>query len=268
MHRMRIISLLTVAALPLLAVPAAAQMYPGQDVIVNPAAIPRTQLLQPGQPYPGIMLHPPRHHRRHRAVAKADVPAEATSPDSVSVAADSTPPPAKPRHVRHAAAAPAASTTAAPDQGASNALPFSFGEDTPPAAPPTRVAKAEPPPAQTGKPAKGDIQSQGYARRGQILFVHNSTDLQREQLHGISLLASDLNSAIEAGATSIQLMAYGGAPGDKSSDARRIALKRATAIRQVLIDNGVPAGRIDVRAMGGITDNGQPDRVDVYVRAS
>jgi hypothetical protein len=63
-------------------------------------------------------------------------------------------------------------------------------------------------------------------------------------------------------------MAYGGAPGDKSSDARRIALKRATAIRQLLIDNGVPASRIDVRAMGGITDKGEPDRVDVYVHAS
>jgi hypothetical protein len=29
----------------------------------------------------------------------------------------------------------------------------------------------------------------------------------------------------------------------------------------------VPADRIDVRAMGGATDKGEPDRVDVYVRA-
>ena len=259
MYRMRIISLLTVAVLPFVAVPVAAQMYPGEDVIVNPAAIPRSQLLQPGQPYPGIVLRPPSTHRHHRHRAVAKTP-DASSPDAT--AADNTPPPAKRRRERHAETTPPAT---APDADV-NALPFTFGEDAPVAGPPpAKVAKVEP---QTTKPSgKGDSQ-QGLAKRGAILFVHNSTDLQREQLHGISLLASDLNSAIEAGATSIQLMAYGGAPGDKSSDARRIALKRATAIRQLLIDNGVPASRIDVRAMGGITDNGQPDRVDVYVRAS
>ena len=60
---------------------------------------------------------------------------------------------------------------------------------------------------------------------------------------------------------------YGGAPGDKGSDARRLSLKRALAIRQVLIDNGVPSTKIDVRAMGGIDDHGNTDRVDVFVRA-
>ena len=80
-------------------------------------------------------------------------------------------------------------------------------------------------------------------------------------------LAGDLNSALDAGARKIQLDAYGGAPGDKSSDARRVSLHRALVIRQLLIDDGVPASRIDVRAMGGIDDNGNADRVDVYVRA-
>ena len=65
----------------------------------------------------------------------------------------------------------------------------------------------------------------------------------------------------------IQLLAYGGARGDKGSDARRLSLKRALAIRQVLIDDGVPADRIDVRAMGGVDDSGPVDRVDVYIKA-
>jgi hypothetical protein len=43
-------------------------------------------------------------------------------------------------------------------------------------------------------------------------------------------------------------------------------LKRALAIRQALIDDGVEPGRIDVRAMGG-ADTGPSDRVDVYVKA-
>jgi outer membrane protein OmpA-like peptidoglycan-associated protein len=44
-------------------------------------------------------------------------------------------------------------------------------------------------------------------------------------------------------------------------------LKRALSIRQVLIDDGVSADRIDVRAMGGVDDTGPTDRVDVYVKA-
>jgi hypothetical protein len=38
-------------------------------------------------------------------------------------------------------------------------------------------------------------------------------------------------------------------------------------IRQILIEDGVPSERIDVRAMGGIDDSGAPDRVDVFVNA-
>jgi hypothetical protein len=38
-------------------------------------------------------------------------------------------------------------------------------------------------------------------------------------------------------------------------------------IRQILIEDGVPSERIDVRAMGGIDDHGAPDRVDVFVNA-
>ena len=65
----------------------------------------------------------------------------------------------------------------------------------------------------------------------------------------------------------IELQAFGGAKGDKGSDARRLSLKRALSIRQVLIDDGVSPDRIDVRAMGGSDDTGPADRVDVYVRA-
>ncbi len=38
-------------------------------------------------------------------------------------------------------------------------------------------------------------------------------------------------------------------------------------MRQALIVDGVPANRIDVRALGGVTDNGPTDRVDIFVKA-
>jgi len=37
-------------------------------------------------------------------------------------------------------------------------------------------------------------------------------------------------------------------------------------VRQLLIDEGVPSERIDVRAMGGASE-GSPDRVDIFLRA-
>jgi len=61
----------------------------------------------------------------------------------------------------------------------------------------------------------------------------------------------------------IELKAYGGEPGDKASDARRLSLKRGLAVRAYLISLGIDSRRIDVRALGGIIDTGAEDRVDV-----
>jgi outer membrane protein OmpA-like peptidoglycan-associated protein len=278
MSTKRILSLLTVASASLLALPAAAQMYPGEDVIVNPGAI-------PGSPAygPGYRVHKPHHH--HRVVKTqtaatdtvAATPAEMTTTpapaaDSAPAAAPApdtapTPPPPAKKRSRHTATAAASGGADAQSGG----LGFSFGDDEPPAPPPaanTRTASNDTgPAAQPAKPGKPDASTAGLAKRGSILFEHASTDPQPTQMDGIKLLAGDLNSALEAGATQIQLMAFGGAAGDKGSDAKRISLKRALAIRQLLIDNGVPSNKIITKAMGGATDNGEPDRVDIYVRA-
>lgn len=268
MHTKKFISLLTVASASLLAWPAAAQMYPGEDVVVNPAAMPGPQLA-PGQS--GYVVHKPHRHKPHPVVAKVDAPAADTAAPTAT--ADATPPPAPP--VAEEAASPPAKpakrsrhASAAATEASTGGLGFSFGEDEAPApAANTKTASNEPP-AAPEKPSKADAQQAGLAKRGAILFEHNSTDPQPSQMDGIKLLAGDLNSALEAGATQIQLQAFGGGPGDKGSEAKRISLRRALAIRQLLIDNGVPAAKIVTRAMGGATDGGEADRVDIYVRAS
>jgi outer membrane protein OmpA-like peptidoglycan-associated protein len=104
-------------------------------------------------------------------------------------------------------------------------------------------------------------------KRGAVLFERDAPAPSPAQYHGLQVLAGDLDTALEAGASRIQLEAYGGTPGDKSSDARRLSLRRALAVRQLLIDDGIPSGRIDVRAMGGVDDKGPSDRVDVFIRA-
>lgn len=262
MRMKRILSLLTLAAAAF-AVPAAAQMYPGEDVIVNPAAIPPQGLLNPGQPYPGIVLTPPNHRvRRHRKVdttaAGNATPEAASQSQAEAQPGASASVPSRERHAK--SNAPTGTTDTA------SSLPFTFGEDeAPQAAPTAKVATREMPAANTKKASAGES---GLAKRGAILFEHDATSPQPSQLDGIKLLASDLNAALEAGATQIELEAFGGPPGDKSSDARRTSLRRALAVRQLLIDDGVPSNRIVTRAMGGITDKGEPDRVDIYIRSS
>ncbi len=63
----------------------------------------------------------------------------------------------------------------------------------------------------------------------------------------------------------VRLAGFSGAPGDMSSDARRLSLQRALAVRSYLVTKGVPVTRVDVLAFGG-SKTGSPDRVDILVR--
>ncbi|HXM00107.1 MAG TPA: OmpA family protein [Rhizomicrobium sp.] len=285
------------------ALPAAAQqMYPGQGISVNPNAAGVPVLLYPGGNYvplaqPGgpnalepIHLHMPvsqhmtQHVARvhHRAHVASVAPVEAAPVDTTPPVADVAPPapiaeaPAPTHHGKHVPKTdtpPPAPVEAASTGNSDASIPFSFTGNTPPKpatkSSPAKVASTEPPPAQTAPAedhaAKPD--DAGLSKRGEIVFKHGATDPAPAQFDGLKMLAGDLTSALQAGAAKIMLEAYGGAPGDKGSDARRLSLKRALAIRQILIDNGVPSTKIDLRAMGGIDDKGNADRVDVYVRA-
>jgi outer membrane protein OmpA-like peptidoglycan-associated protein len=130
-----------------------------------------------------------------------------------------------------------------------------------------RVAKAAPPPAQTLAPNHDVPLAHGLAKQSQIVFAAGAPDPSPDALDAIKGLAGPLNTALAAGASRIQIVGYGGNRGDHSSDARRLSLKRALIIRQLLIDGGVPANRIDVRAMGGASDTAAADRVDVFTKA-
>jgi outer membrane protein OmpA-like peptidoglycan-associated protein len=148
-----------------------------------------------------------------------------------------------------------------------------------PAPPPQRTASANPipdlshaltgpPPApQPTAPAGPTNGNENLTKRSVILFAKDAPDPAKQALGALKFLAGDLNTAMVSPNARIELQAFGGAKGDKSSDAHRLSLKRALSIRQVLIDDGVSADRIDVRAMGGVDDTGPTDRVDVYVKA-
>jgi len=62
--------------------------------------------------------------------------------------------------------------------------------------------------------------------------------------------------------------AYAGGDPANASAARRLSLGRALAVRSVLLEHGVRATRIDVRALGLAAGDGPPDRVDVLIGGS
>ena len=138
--------------------------------------------------------------------------------------------------------------------------------------PPQRVASVAPPPVRTPPPARLSTRATtpeipSGNKRGVILFAPNADDPTVAAMQTVKSLAGELSTALSNGTSRVQLLAYGGPHGDKSSDTRRLSLKRALIVRQVLIDQGVPAERIDVRAMGGTDDSGPLDRVDVFVKS-
>jgi outer membrane protein OmpA-like peptidoglycan-associated protein len=288
--------------------PAAAQMYPGQGITVNPAAIDRagdgrtSPYAQNGYSQV-IHLHLPKpvvHHRHVAAKPKpaavaSEAPVEATPPPAApanpppsnspypppldSLTDTSAPPPAQHhKHVKEAATPSPAATDGS--TGADAALPLSLDpqDDHPVAQPPkhrrANAAKAEKtasldaaaPAATTIVPGRSGDVEKGFTRRSEILFPRGDPDVSSSTVDKMRAVAADLSTLLGAGASRVQLDAYGGAPGDKGSDARRLALKRALGIRQLLIEDGIPSEKIDVRALGGISDNGAPDRVDVLIR--
>lgn len=263
-------------------------LYPGGQYMrtVQPALQPGESARDTGP----IRLHMPTK----RATAARKAPAKTVAraePLAAPLAAPEPPPKPEPKPKAEpkkpaAKTTPKALASAAPpqqqpaynpgfggyDQGAAGILGNLQGPPVGPAqaAPPpsaTRMARTNPPPASAAPAEPKEAPTPGLSKRSVILFAPQAADPAESALGAIKFLAGDLNAAMTSASSRVQLQAYGGNRGDKGSDARRLSLKRALAIRQVLIDNGVSPDRIDVRAMGGVDDTGPADRVDVFVKA-
>jgi len=256
---------------------AQAQMDSGLEVRVNPSAaragsgtllypggeygryVP--ELLTPGEKGGPIRLHMPSRHRVTTGDAAAPRPKRVAAAPPPEPKPQPAPKPAPKPAVQPQQQAPANGTNTFGMPDYSNVFgnqQASAPKPAPAAKPPVKTASAAPPPSNNDA---------GLTKRSVILFAKDAADPAEGALGAIKFLASDLNSAMTRSASRVELQAYAGAKGDKGSDARRLSLKRALAIRQVLIEDGVSADRIDVRAMGGVEDSGPADRVDVFVRA-
>jgi outer membrane protein OmpA-like peptidoglycan-associated protein len=278
--------------------PGMAQIQP--DVTVNPNATGtkvllypggkfgrvQRRLLQPGEADPAapVVLHMPHKHKVHlAAAAQARTTAKARPKVRVAVA---PPPPADDGQFLPPPES-AASLLGTTPPARPKALPPKQPKTAPPK-PPVAIAKQMPPPprkppppppsdsdtglvsgvqnAQPSPPTAPGPSDTNVAQRSSILFSPGAEEPPPSALDTVKSMVAGLNAALGSGSGHIQLEAYGGAHSDKSSDARRLSLKRALIVRQLLIDDGIPSERIVVRAMGGAS-SGAPDRVDILVAA-
>lgn len=221
---------------------------------------------------------PSRTERRRAAQELLNAPGSASS-SSDAAGEVSAPDAAIPFSFDTGGPPPAARTPKPAPQGSAPAPKGKLAVQSPPASKPKagpasprsqgQVAALTPPAKQRPAPEKpkGDPHA-GLTQQGEILFDGSSTDPRPDGANALKASAEKLNAALDKGAANVELEAYGGAPGDKSSEARRLSLRRALTVRQLLIDGGIPANRIVVKAMGGAEDQGNPQRVDVYLRGA
>ncbi|HEX6979337.1 MAG TPA: OmpA family protein [Alphaproteobacteria bacterium] len=96
-----------------------------------------------------------------------------------------------------------------------------------------------------------------------IPFVHGAADLPESARADLERAVREIKKDESA---RLQLVAYAKGSGDDAeSQARRLSLSRALAVRSYLIDQGVRSTRMEVRALGNKVPDGQPDRVDIVL---
>jgi outer membrane protein OmpA-like peptidoglycan-associated protein len=169
--------------------------------------------------------------------------------------------------------APSGSVTASepdPDEVQPLTLPPGMPEAPPPAAaaPSTQTIAAVTPAAAPVAAARANATLArasvlaGYATAAELKFESGQDALTPESQASLDQLAQSFKAA----GMRVQLAAYSGPPGNNSSDARRLSLKRALAVREYLAGQGVQKLMVNIAAFGGPA-LGATDRVDVMVRS-
>lgn len=184
-------------------------------------------------------------------------PTTSAAPSTPTVVAAPPPPPPPPLPAADAATAPPAVASDVPrvPRGEVAAAPLPPADPAP--APATAPARTSPPADATRvvalPPAGGDIL--------RVEFTQGSSALTRDIESRLGALAAQL----KATDARLQLKAFASTNGDNISQARRLSLSRALAVRSFLIEQGLRSTRIDVRALGIARDGGAADRVDVVL---
>ena len=234
----------------------------------QPAAAPRAQSLAPPRPR---AAPPPTDAVRAPepfTPVTVDIPvAEPAVPVSPAMAPPApTPAPTATRSaavedkvVVAAPPPPVAAPQPDPEPASLPAAPAAIAET--PAAPaltPSPTGSGTAAPVQTAARPAGDTLEPSF----RVLFDEKSakiSDAARVPLQELS------NRMKESEDLRVQLLAYTEGTSETASQARRLSLSRALAVRSFLINQGVRSTRMDVRALGNKAEIGPSDRVDAVL---
>jgi len=155
----------------------------------------------------------------------------------------------------------------APPKIAARPVPAPKAPVVPP--PPTQKVVSQwvtPAPKQTASlpPQTGPSGSLAAGQQFRLIFGAGQAAVENAAGSQLDNIAKSLkrNEALR-----LQLLAYSGGASQTPSQARRLSLSRALAVRSHLIKQGVRSTRIEVRPRGNKSEGGPPDRVDVIVTA-
>lgn len=220
---------------------------------------------------PKLAAEPPPPKTKKRM----PVETEPLTKESGETAAPPEPPPPPPAPGESTGTSPAAGATAeksAEDTkkkaGAAMAPPpgdmaAATGDIPPPPPPPAEGesgAGPAAPPAQVAAIAPDRAVPDGKATP--VSFSAGSATLADAAKETLGSVAKTMSGDTEL---RLQIVAYATGDDDNASQARRLSLSRALAVRSYLIDQGIRSTRMDVRALGNKFDAGPGDRVDLIV---
>lgn len=127
----------------------------------------------------------------------------------------------------------------------------------------TPISEPDEPISMVAKPKPEANKKRSRSNLHRIRFAIGSAAIDSPNDTSLRLVKKKLvnNSKLR-----VQLMAYAGTGGKSESQARRLSLSRALAVRSRLIGVGIKSTRIDVRALGSRVTEGPVDRVDLILK--
>jgi outer membrane protein OmpA-like peptidoglycan-associated protein len=225
---------------------------PRPKIKATPATATRTPTRAPAST---VATAAPQHEAAAKPVAET---AAAAAPGS---AASDAPPSTTPSPSPPSAAPPSAATaTASPSPAAVALAPAAVPRAA--AAPPLASTNTSPPPAAQPSPAPALRPAASHAPPPtRLLFAAGAADLPDSAKPKLDTLADWLDANLQA---RIEVVAYAAGSGEHANDARRMSLSRALAVRSYLAQHGIATARMEVRALGNHSAEGEPlDRVDI-----
>ena len=220
-------------------------------------------LAQPPPPVAAPRPAPPPALATTAAVPPPPAPAaRAAAPRPAAPAPRVVAAPPAPEPQPAAPPAPSTRTAAAPAPPPRPTAPAAPAAPAPPAAPQATAAPAPSATPPAPQPQTASLDPTGPDRDGQVRvgFEPESAKLLDNSATSLETLAERLGADAES---RVQLLAYAAGSPENSSQARRLSLSRALAVRSFLIEKGVRSTRMDVRALGNKIGDGPADRVDI-----